>query len=526
MPLDLEHAFDSLLRRTRQRVGLDPARLSPADGKAKSAAVDDLPGWTQIRSHAFFQALAADMGQPLPKAFVDYARAVARTLNAGDRLIVDRVCALRLDPAASYGGNLTERRRTLHRDWVKDFDDLERPASEQYIGESKLRNDLEKQALKRFVSALDAPTEQVLADLGVDSKSLPMEFVSSQPRPRGGAPSKVVVFGAAVMDVIFRIPTVPDADASVQASAFELHPGGKGLVQAVAAARLGLDTAIITAVGDDAWGTEIIRYLDSQNVDTTLVKVVEGEQTPVTGVITPDTGISFAIGWKNEANVSVTKRDLSAKERAAALRAADCLLVSFEPPLDAVEEAIASVHDAGKPVIVTPAPPPERRLMDTRVTRKIDYLVMNNWEASEFLRSGNTPPRGRGGHGRQAVQPAKAFTEIAQRLVIGGGVKHVLVPFEGQCHVFFKVDRGPMEQFQVPAWPTDVHESAGERDAFCAMLALQVINAKGRFARKAAFWATAAMAYAGGQLGVANSMPTYDDVAEIVNSNVIVVPAE
>ncbi|HKX14925.1 MAG TPA: PfkB family carbohydrate kinase, partial [Propionibacteriaceae bacterium] len=62
---------------------------------------------------------------------------------------------------------------------------------------------------------------------------------------------KVIVLGGAVMDATFHTKDIPARGTSIEAYEFQLAPGGKGLWQAVAAARLGLDVALVAAVADD-----------------------------------------------------------------------------------------------------------------------------------------------------------------------------------------------------------------------------------------------------------------------------------
>ena len=77
-----------------------------------------------------------------------------------------------------------------------------------------------------------------------------------------------------MMDATFRTKVLPQIQTSTEAFAFNLAPGGKGLWQAVAAARLGLDVALVAAVADDRFGHEIVNHLRDENVDTSLLKLV------------------------------------------------------------------------------------------------------------------------------------------------------------------------------------------------------------------------------------------------------------
>ncbi|MGC0423431.1 carbohydrate kinase family protein [Embleya sp. AB8] len=65
--------------------------------------------------------------------------------------------------------------------------------------------------------------------------------------------------------------------------------GGSGAITACGAARLGLRVAIAARIGDDDAGRFVRAALDARGVDTSALRVVPGEATPLTTVLTrPD----------------------------------------------------------------------------------------------------------------------------------------------------------------------------------------------------------------------------------------------
>ena len=66
----------------------------------------------------------------------------------------------------------------------------------------------------------------------------------------------VVVCGSLNMDVVVQSPRRPVAGETLLGATVSLLPGGKGSNQAIAAAKLGARTAMLGAVGDDAFGHE------------------------------------------------------------------------------------------------------------------------------------------------------------------------------------------------------------------------------------------------------------------------------
>jgi ribokinase len=62
------------------------------------------------------------------------------------------------------------------------------------------------------------------------------------------------VVGSANIDVIARVEHLPEPGQTLLGTQMSMRCGGKGANQAVAARRLGVDTALYAAIGADAFG--------------------------------------------------------------------------------------------------------------------------------------------------------------------------------------------------------------------------------------------------------------------------------
>ena len=93
--------------------------------------------------------------------------------------------------------------------------------------------------------------------------------------------SQVVVCGSLNMDVIVQTARRPQAGETILDGKVSFLPGGKGSNQAVAAARLGANTAMLGAVGEDVFGETLRGVLKAEGVDASGVKVMRGETTGV-----------------------------------------------------------------------------------------------------------------------------------------------------------------------------------------------------------------------------------------------------
>ncbi|MCW8087459.1 PfkB family carbohydrate kinase [Sabulicella glaciei] len=81
----------------------------------------------------------------------------------------------------------------------------------------------------------------------------------------------LLVFGSAVADLLFRMDRLPREGETLLGEAGAPLPGGKGLNQAIAAARDGAAVRFAGCVGTDANGSMLHGALDAAGVDTTLL---------------------------------------------------------------------------------------------------------------------------------------------------------------------------------------------------------------------------------------------------------------
>lgn len=189
------------------------------------------------------------------------------------------------------------------------------------------------------------------------------------------ATPEVVVFGSLNMDLVFRVPRVPDAGETLQARSFMSNPGGKGANQAVACARQGACVAMVGRVGDDAFGLALKASLEADGVDARHV-ATDAASTGV-ALIMVDDGAQNRIALSPGANASVGSEDIGRLR--SALAAARIVSLQLEVPMPAVCEAAAIAHAAGCTVVLNPAP--AQPLPDT-LWPLVSILVLNETEAA------------------------------------------------------------------------------------------------------------------------------------------------
>ena len=333
--------------------------------------------------------------------------------------------------------------------------------------------------------------------LSFGAKNAPIPSAADDPAAAPAAHSgKVIVIGGAVMDAKFRTKTMPPVGTSTEALSFSLRPGGKGLNQAVAASRLGLDVSLVAAVVQDEFGEDIVQHLHNEGVDTSLLKWVDETQTPFTAVIELELGDSAAVNWQNRLNVRLEPRDLEVIRHH--LVSCDALLVTFEVPRRTLEAALTLVgaSERRKPiVIVTPGQPYDTAISGQSLS-EINYLVAHEWELGQY-----------------SPQDRELFdVDAAARVLLTHGVETLCVPNSGGCSVYSE----PLGMFPVPTFPAQYKETSIARDAFCAGLAAKLIETEGQFSEEVALWATAAMAAAIADHPMANPMPDRRRVQQLL----------
>ena len=93
---------------------------------------------------------------------------------------------------------------------------------------------------------------------------------------------QVVCIGVITMDTIALVDKYPSEDERVLAQEIARGGGGPAAVSAVALSRLGISTAIVGTIGDDADGREILEIFKREGVDTSGISI---GSTPTAGSV-------------------------------------------------------------------------------------------------------------------------------------------------------------------------------------------------------------------------------------------------
>ncbi|WP_455805063.1 ribokinase [Pseudomonas fluorescens] len=188
-------------------------------------------------------------------------------------------------------------------------------------------------------------------------------------------PANVVVIGSLNMDLVTRAPRLPVGGETLIGHSFATVSGGKGANQAVAAARLGAQVAMVGCVGNDDYGVQLRDALLAEHIDCQAVSAVEGSSG--VALIVVDDNSQNAIVIVAGANGAMTPAVIDRFD--AVLQAADVIICQLEIPDATVGHALKRARALGKIVILNPAP--ASRPLPADWFAAIDYLIPNESEA-------------------------------------------------------------------------------------------------------------------------------------------------
>ncbi len=294
---------------------------------------------------------------------------------------------------------------------------------------------------------------------------------------------RVATVGGYGVGLTFLTERVPVAGETVVGRSFRTSHGGKASNQAIAAARLGADVALLTAVGDDPYGHAARELWAVEGVDATAVRTVDAA-TMVGAVIVEVTGenrILIAPGALERLEVG----DVARFEPWIA--AADVLLVSLEIPMAVAEHACAIGRAHARTVVLNAAP---ATVLPASLLQVIDCLVPNRQEAARIT--------GLGGD----AEPSDLFAALT------GMTSATVVLTLG--HDGALVGRHGTTPLRIPAPRPSVVDTTGAGDAFSAAFAVAL--ARGAVPADAAAYGVLAGSHA---VTIAEAVPSFPRRADI-----------
>ncbi|WP_028116647.1 ribokinase [Ferrimonas senticii] len=187
--------------------------------------------------------------------------------------------------------------------------------------------------------------------------------------------AKLTVLGSINVDHLMQVTYAPKAGETLTANNYQVVAGGKGANQAVAAAKLGADVAMIGCVGSDAIGAQMVAEFAETGMDTAGISAVAGESTGLAMIYVEQSGENRIGIWPG-ANAALNNEVVDAQR--GQIEASELLLMQLETPVESLVYAAEIAKAAGTKVVLNPAP---AKALPEALLRNVDIITPNETEA-------------------------------------------------------------------------------------------------------------------------------------------------
>lgn len=259
----------------------------------------------------------------------------------------------------------------------------------------------------------------------------------------------VVVLGGANVDSVFATVRIPRPGETMLALNRSESAGGKGLNQAVAAARAGAPITFIGSVGDDADGRFLERTLVDSGVTPALRQSAEATGSAFITVDAHGENSIVVAAGANAEPITLTR------EEGQLIANSDVLLLQLETPASIARESAAVARAAGVTVILNAAP---AGTAGPALIELVDVLIVNEMESAEVCDAIE-------GTSTRTPKDLAAACDIAVRL--GRSGCRVVVTLGGDGAIV--VDGEDVRHLAAPA--VTVVDTSGAGDTLCGVVA-------------------------------------------------------
>ncbi|MEO7003528.1 MAG: ribokinase [Ktedonobacterales bacterium] len=329
---------------------------------------------------------------------------------------------------------------------------------------------------------------------------------------------RVIVLGSLMTDLVAYAARLPLAGESLLGEDFGMFLGGKGMNQAVAAARCGAQVSLVGRVGTDSFGDAFFPALARAGIADTYVTrdpavgsgtaciLIGAESGQNVIVATPRANLTLTAGQVEEALTALLP--LSSHNTPASQDRV-IFLAQCETSMASVAAGIRRAHALGCYTMLNTAPVP-REPLDATLYALLDLLIANEVEAGA-LAGGMTVD------GPDAAQvAAERLLRLGARGVIvtlgaQGAVWRLRAPEHGSADATGHM--GDTCGWLQPI-PVQAVDATAAGDAFCGALAARLAEGA-RFADALA-WGNAAGALAVTRKGAQPSLPTADEIRALL----------
>ena len=235
----------------------------------------------------------------------------------------------------------------------------------------------------------------------------------------------IYVLGSLNSDLTISTNKFPVEGETVNGQGFKVGCGGKGLNQAIAAAKLGGKVKFCGATGKDQFGKDMKNWLKINKVNTFHVKSVSEVSSGVAVIILNNSNNRIVLDLG--ANLKISVKDVDSF--LARARKGDIFVGQLENNISAISYALKIAKEKGMITVLNPAP---ANIEIKQALNYVDYLIPNETEykvLKEHISKDTNLIITKGADGYEYKSKTISFAELAPK------VKVVDTTGAGDCFV-------------------------------------------------------------------------------------------
>jgi ribokinase len=261
--------------------------------------------------------------------------------------------------------------------------------------------------------------------------------------------NKICILGSINMDMVVSVDKMPLVGETIFSENFKLAHGGKGANQAVASQRLGSEVYMISKVGKDAYGLQILNGLEKENIN--IANIFKDDVNPTgTAIITVNSEGNNSIIVVAGANMTLSLDEIGKCKDI--ITSSDIIVAQFETPIEVTMEAFKFAKQNGVITILNPAPAKE---IPNELLRYTDIIVPNETEATTLT-----------GVDVNDLESAKQ----AANVFLNNSVKYVIITLGDKGAAVISKEDGVL----IPAYKVNAIDSTAAGDSFIGAISTKL----------------------------------------------------
>lgn len=235
----------------------------------------------------------------------------------------------------------------------------------------------------------------------------------------------IYILGSLNSDLAITASKLPVEGETVNGESFKVGYGGKGLNQAVAAAKLGGKVKFCGAIGRDQFGKDMKKWLKINKVNVSHIKSTSEVSSGVAVIVLNNNNNRIVLDLG--ANLKISVKDIDSF--LARARKGDIFVTQLENNISAICYALKIAKEKGMITVLNPAPANQEI---KQALNLVDYLIPNETEyksLKEFISKDTNLIITKGADGYEYRSKGVSFSELAPK------VKVVDTTGAGDCFV-------------------------------------------------------------------------------------------